>query len=85
MAADSLCLACDAWYHGNATQPNRNQPWYHVLVDESVCATYAAEESLVADPSRRPVSHPLVATYFERFLGGRYIRNAKPFRKSKPC
>ena len=30
---DSTCRAPDDWYQANQTQPNRNQPWYHVLVD----------------------------------------------------
>ncbi|MFG0253226.1 MAG: heat shock protein HspQ [Phycisphaerales bacterium JB038] len=79
--ADSCCLADDAWYYSNATQPERNQPWYHVLVDETVCMTYAAEENLVPDDSKRPVTHPLVKVYFERFANGRYIRNNQPFQK----
>jgi heat shock protein HspQ len=85
VSADSFCLASDAWYHSNMTQPDRSQPWYHVLVDETVCMTYAAEENLMADVSRKPITHPLVQVYFERYAGGRYIRNDTPFQKGKPC
>ena len=30
---DSACMAPDDWYQSNQTRPDRNQPWYHVLVD----------------------------------------------------
>lgn len=83
--ADSFCLADAAWYNSNATQPSREQPWYHVLVDDTVCMTYAAEEHLVVDASKRPVTHPLVQVYFERFAAGSYVRNDTPFQKGKPC
>ena len=33
---DEFCQADDEWYSKNQTQPNRDQPWYHVLVDGSL-------------------------------------------------
>ena len=48
---DECCRAGDDWYLKNQTQPDRDQPWYHVLVDGSSTCTYAASESLVADSS----------------------------------
>lgn len=72
---DLCCMADDAWYHQNKTQPDRDQPWYHVLVDETVCATYAAEENLVEDFDEAPVEHPAVGRYFEGYCCGYYIRN----------
>lgn len=70
---DSKCMADDAWYVKNQTQPVRNQPWYHVLVDGSDATTYAAQENLEPDHSGEPVSHPLVQRIFVGFEGGRYI------------
>ena len=69
------CQADDAWYRSNQTQPPRNQPWYHVLVDGGQQTTYAAETSLEADPSGRPVEHPLVDLFFSAFDGESYVRN----------
>lgn len=66
-------MADDAWYVKNQTQPVRNQPWYHVLVDGSDATTYAAQENLEPDHSGEPVSHPLVQRIFVGFEGGRYI------------
>ena len=76
---DMRCMASEDWYDSNRTQPDRDQPWYHVLVDRSAQITYAAEASLEADPSARPVNHPLVRSFFEAFAGGRYARNDEPW------
>ncbi len=37
---DEFCQADDAWYSKNQTQPDRDQPWYHVLVNESLTCTF---------------------------------------------
>ncbi|MCK4872342.1 MAG: heat shock protein HspQ [Phycisphaerales bacterium] len=76
---DPCCRADDAWYYGNATQPDRDQPWFHILVDESVCSTYAAQENLLPDENTAPISHPWLARYFGRFVDGMYIRNVEPW------
>ena len=76
---DESCQASDAWYAKNQTTPDRDQPWYHVLVDGSLTCTYAASENLVADPSRQPIEHPLVSHFFSDFKNGIYIRNDEPW------
>ncbi|MFQ5845905.1 MAG: heat shock protein HspQ, partial [Planctomycetota bacterium] len=42
---DPECRAGDEWYQGNLTQPDRRQPWYHVLVHGAQHTTYVAEEN----------------------------------------
>ena len=76
---DLSCLADDSWYCSNNSQPNRDQPWYHVLVDSSTATTYAAQSSLEPDPSNKEIHHPLVALYFNEFLNGGYQRNQVPW------
>lgn len=76
---DLRCQADDAWYLANPTQPDRDQPWYHVLVDGAQVVTYTAENSLEADSSRAEVRHPLVPYFFEAFEQGRYRRNHEPW------
>lgn len=76
---DFECLADEQWYLSNKTQPDRSQPWYHVLVHDTDGTTYAAQESLEADTSGRPVAHPLVERFFDEFADGRYIRNDRPW------
>ena len=75
VAVDSRCQADAEWYLSNRTQPDQNQPWYHVLVDGAATATYAAQCNLESDPGCEPVDHPLVEQFFDGYSGGRYRRN----------
>ncbi len=79
VSVDPECLADDAWYYSNQTQPSKNQPWYHVLVDNTVGTTYTAHSSIELDPMKARVAHPQVSTYFDRFEDGHYVRNDKPW------
>lgn len=76
---DESCQADDAWYNKNQTQPDRDQPWYHVLVDGSLTCTYVAAENLFPDESGLPVDHPLVPHFFCGFQDGVYLRNNEPW------
>ena len=76
---DLQCMASDEWYQSNQTQPNRQQPWYHVLVDGSNSVTYAAQENLQANTSKAPVHHPLLETFFSAFKDDHYVRNDEPW------
>ena len=76
---DPCCRASDEWYQSNQTQPDRDQPWYHVLVDGSRITAYAAQTSLQTDNSGRPVSHPLLDAFFCEFTGEGYVRNDRPW------
>lgn len=75
MACDLKCKAADDWYQSNQSQPKRDQPWYHVLVDGSNQTTYAAQSSLMPDPSGTEINHPLIKVFFSEFAGGFYVRN----------
>ena len=79
VSVDPECLAEDSWYQSNQTQPRKNQPWYHVLVDNSAQTTYTAHSNIEIDSIKTRVSHPLVNLYFDHFENGRYIRNDKPW------
>ncbi len=68
---DDHCRAPNAWYKRNQTQPSREQPWYHVLVDQGQ-ETYVAEENLELDTHEEMVQHPLVDQIFPVFMNGRY-------------
>jgi len=67
------------WYQHNQTQPDRDQPWYHVLVHGSGQVTYAAQSSLEEDLTGDQVSHPYVPFFFSEFQDGTYIRNDQPW------
>lgn len=72
---DMSCGASDEWYHRNRSQPDRDQPWYHVLVDGSDVITYAAQASLMSEEATEPITHPLIEYFFEDFGQGQYERN----------
>ena len=76
---DMRCQAPEAWYEKNQTQPTRDQPWYHVLVDGGEHATYAAQENLAPETSGQPMVHPLLDYFFSAFEGGQYVRNDEPW------
>ena len=76
---DAACQADESWYRSNQTQPDRGQPWYHVLVHGSVHTTYAAQENLKADPGGGPIAHPLLEHFFDAFEGTSYLRNDRPW------
>ena len=74
VAADPSCKAGDKWYFANKTQPDRNQPWYHVLVHNSGgISTYVAQSNLEDDASGEPIEHPRLGFYFSSFEQGRYL------------
>ena len=73
---DPHCRADDQWYHGNRTQPSRDQPWYHVLVDRSESTTYVAEENLEKATTVDPIEHPLLVHFFSAYYRGRYYCHA---------
>ena len=79
VAHDPKCLADENWYKSNKTQPNRDQPWYHVLVHESGSITYPAESSLQFDESGEQIIHPLLDHFFNGFEKGRHTRNDVPW------
>lgn len=79
MDRDEACQADDHWYSKNQTQPDRDQPWYHVLVDGTSTCTYAAAENLEVDPNPIPIDHPLLVHFFSEFKDGNYVRNDEPW------
>lgn len=77
--SDPSCRADEAWYQANQTQPDRHQPWYHVLVDGSSHSTYAAHTSLIVEEAPERISHPLLEHFFSGFDGDGYVRNDRPW------
>jgi len=73
---DPLFNGTDEWYDTVAkSRPPKDEPWYHVLVDNSQNTTYVAERNLDSADSILAIHHPLVAYYFENFVDGRYFTN----------
>ena len=78
---DLYCLAEDKWYFSNRSQPDRNQPWYHILVDGTNQVTYAAEDCLTTAPDVYRIKHPFLEYFFDGYEQGAYQRNSRPWPK----
>lgn len=62
------------WYESVArSRPERNQPWYRILVDGTDEETYAAESDLQPALVCGPVDHPAVERVFSGYASGRYL------------
>lgn len=71
---DPVFQGTDEWYEEMArSQPPRDKPWYHVLVDQAEQATYVAERNLEADYTMAPIQHPMLGVHFDRFEKGSYV------------
>ena len=64
----------EEWYekNGGADHSNRNEPWYHVLIDQDGRVAYVAERNLEVEPLVEPVEHPLIDNFFAGFTGDAY-------------
>ena len=70
---DPTFQGSDEWYKEVArSRPPKDQPWYHVLVNDADHITYVAERHLEADESGEPVNHPAVDAFFSQFRNGAY-------------
>lgn len=71
---DSMQLS-EEWYAQVAkSRPPKDEPWYHVMVDNQMHTTYVAEQNILPEEAdMSPVSHPLIDEYFSAQQDGRYI------------
>ncbi|MGR9044986.1 MAG: heat shock protein HspQ [Gammaproteobacteria bacterium] len=70
---DYQFLGSEEWYDKVArSRPSKNQPWYHVLVDNATHRTYVAECNLIASQNVSPLNNPLLEQYFELLKQGIY-------------
>jgi len=64
----------ETWYRTNAlSQPAKDRPWYHVLVDGGELRTYVAERNLEPDLVGGPINHPEIANHFKKLADVGYI------------
>ena len=73
---DYQFLGSEEWYDKVArSRPSKNQPWYHVLVDNATHRTYVAECNLTVSRNESPINNPLLEQYFEPRHQGLYRSN----------
>jgi heat shock protein HspQ len=77
---DPVFLGSDDWYDTmvHLSRPAKDQPWYHVLVDEDDVQAYVSEEHLQSDWSVKPIEHPFMDLFFSGFDSGHYISRQSP-------
>jgi|TARA_B100000809_G_scaffold211806_1_gene215566 heat shock protein HspQ len=64
----------EEWYLKMArSRPPKDQPWYHLLVDNSEISTYVAERNLEPSPDLGPIHHRLLERGLMRYEDGHYI------------
>lgn len=70
---DPMFSGTDDWYeHVAQSRPPRDEPWYHVLVNNAAHTTYVAEKNLEVSDSPRPIEHPLTDELLGDFDGECY-------------
>jgi len=73
---DSNFQGTEEWYIEMAiSNPPRNKPWYHVLVDQSSSITYVAERNIEDEKDPKPIQNPLIDQHFIRFENGYYKKD----------
>lgn len=68
----------DDWYqHVAKSQPPKDRPWYHVLVDGASQRTYVAERNLEPDQEGGPIHNADLDDYFQGLGDEGYILRRK--------
>ena len=71
---DPTFQGTEEWYEQMArSRPPKDEPWYHVLVDQAEHTTYVAERNLESDKRQDPINHPLCDHFFSGFRNGQYL------------
>ena len=70
---DPVFSLTEEWYDQVArSRPPKDQPWYHVLVDNGEHSTYVAERNLLETDDVSEVRHPAIGQFFSAYDNGRY-------------
>jgi len=76
---DANFQGTDEWYEEVArSRPPKDNPWYHVLVDNAIHMTYVAERHLESTSGGESISHPAIKAYFNDFQDGVYRIRRSP-------
>ena len=71
---DANFQGSEEWYEKNAKTgaPPKDEPWYHVLIDDDGRVAYVAQRNIELDSSPDPVQHPLLENFFSGYEKGHY-------------
>jgi len=71
---DPIFSLSEQWYEQVAkSRPPKDEPWYHVLVDNEGHSTYVAEKNLNQSHDHSEIKHPNLGQYFTAYKNGMYI------------
>ncbi|RVU85664.1 heat shock protein HspQ [Leucothrix sargassi] len=63
----------DEWYEEHAkNKPAKDQPWYHVLVDEDSVMAYVSQQNICSDMSDLNIDNPLILDMLSSDENGEY-------------
>ncbi len=80
---DMYFLNDEKLYAADPRLPDKNSPWYYVLVDSMKTIAYVAQEHLEASEDTKEIKHPLVEFFFDGFKDGVYLRNERTWQDLK--
>lgn len=70
---DPIFSHTNEWYEQVAkSKPPKDEPWYQVLVDNSLQLTYVAEQNLKASEDTSEITHPAIEIFFKTYKDGCY-------------
>ncbi len=77
--ADPVFTNSEEWYESNPLQPDRNQPFYHLLADngEESYIAYVSQQNLMMDDGSEPIDHPGIEMMFKRLPDGDCMLDAR--------
>lgn len=75
---DPEFMLSEQWYETVArSRPPKDQPWYHVLVDNNTHSTYVAERHLTCAEDLSQINHPMLGEFFQSFVDGHYVSHQR--------
>jgi len=73
---DPVFMLSEEWYQKVArSRPPKEEPWYHVMVDNAIHATYVAQQNLETARNLEPIDHPDIDELLGDYGNGRYHIN----------
>lgn len=72
-------------YNKNSSKPDKNKPWFYVLIDKTNAISYVSQEHLELDQDQESLEHPLLDFFFDGFNTKEniFIRNDKTWEELK--
>jgi heat shock protein HspQ len=70
---DPYFMLSEEWYQQVAkSHPPKDEPWYHVMVDNAMHTTYVAQQNMGPSDSTQPIDHPQIDELLGNYQDGHY-------------